>query len=137
MQTHDNAKKQFTETSINDFWRTVESINWPEKQDALAINQDIKKSFTPRGADKMKKIAMFYILNLVSEFKTWQVNNGNHKEYNLYDLECAASNVVGGGKLNYDEFSKHPQYLETEFAQLAINNSFWVALPAEDEYYSH
>lgn len=136
MQIHNSAASRFSKDQINEFWRVVDSINWQERQNAVAVKGDLMTQMSPRTADVTKRIAMFYILNLVNEFKNWQHNQDDYSTHNLYDLECAASNVLGGGKLNYEEFFKTPHYLQNELDQVDALNNFLRSLPSEDDYYT-
>lgn len=132
MQIHNSAASRFCKEQISEFWRMVDSINWQERQNAIAVKSDLMMQMSPRTADVTKRIAMFYILNLINEFK----NNVADEEYNLYDLECAASNVIGNGKLNYEEYFKSPQYLINDIEQVDAYNNFFHCLPSEDDYYT-
>lgn len=136
MQIHNSAASRFSKEQISEFWRVVDSINWQERQNAVAIKSDLMMQMSPRTADVTKRIAMFYVLNLVNEFKNWQHSQGDNTMHNLYDLECAASNVLGIGKLNYEEHFKTPQYLISELEQVDASNNFLRSLPSEDDYYS-
>lgn len=136
MQIHSSAASRFSKDQINEFWRVIDSINWPERQDATVVKSDLMMQMSPRSADINKRIATFYALNLVNEFKNWQHIQDDTKTYNLYDVECAASNVIGGGKINYEEHFKSPQYLISEINSVDIANNFLRSLPSEDDYYS-
>lgn len=136
MQIHSSAVSRFSKDQINEFWRVVESINWQERQDAAVVKNDLMTQMSPRSADVTKRIALFYVLNLVNEFKNWQHTQQDDKMYNLYDLECAASNVIGGGKINFEEYFKAPNYLLGEIEQVDVANNFLHSLPTEDDYYN-
>lgn len=135
MQIHSIADSKFTHNSVNEFWRTIDSINWADRQDSVGIREDLIISMSPREAQRLKSIATFYIINLVSEFKTWQTTVGDTQTYDLFVLEALASNIIGGGRLNYDEFYKHPKYMKVEYANADISNSFLLSLPSDDNYY--
>jgi hypothetical protein len=136
MQIHSSAVSRFSKDQINEFWRVVDSINWPERQDATVVRSDLMMQMSPRSAEVTKRIATFYALNLVNEFKSWQHSQDDTKTYNLYDLECAASNVIGGGKINYEEYFKSPHYLVNEVDAVDVANNFLHSLPTEDDYYT-
>ena len=136
MQIHNSATSRFSKEQISEFWRVVDSINWQDRQNAVAVKNDLMMQMSPRTADVTKRIAMFYVLNLVNEFKNCESIQNSMPTYNLYDLECAASNVLGGGKINYEEYFKSPQYLLNALEQVDVVNNFLRSLPSEDDYYS-
>lgn len=137
MQIHSNAINRFSKDEINEFWRVVESINWPDRQDAAVVRSDLMMQMSPRTAETTKRIAVFYILNLVNEFKSWQHGEDIQTAFNLHDLECAASNVIGAGKLNYEEYFKQPNYLVDDVEHVDIANNFLLCMPTEDDYYTN
>lgn len=136
MQIHNSAASRFSKEQISDFWRLVDSINWRDRQNAAAIKSSLMMQMSPRTADITKRIATFYILNLVNEFKNWQHNQDDYSMHNLYDLECAASNVLGDGKITYEEYYKQPRYMLNEIEQVDVLNNFLRSLPSEDDYYT-
>ena len=77
MQIHSIADGKFTANGVNEFWRTVDSINWLDRQDSAGIREDLIKSISPREAVRLRTIATFYMINLVSAFKTWQTAVGD------------------------------------------------------------
>lgn len=135
MQIHSIASGKFTANGVDEFWRTVDSINWPERQDSMGIREDLIKSISPREAVRLRTIATFYMINLVSVFKTWQTAAGDPQSYDLFALESLASNIVGGGKLNYDEYYNNPKYVKVECANIDISNDFILSLPSDENYY--
>lgn len=135
MQIHSIADGKFTANGVNEFWRTVDSINWPERQDSVGIREDLIKSISPREAVRLRTIATFYMINLVSAFKTWQTAVGDSQSYDLFVLESLASNIVGGGRLNYEEYFKTPKYMKADLSTVDISNDFFLSLPSDENYY--
>jgi hypothetical protein len=136
MQIHNSAASRFSKEQISDFWRLIDSINWRDRQNAAAIKGDLMMQMSPRTADVTKRIATFYVLNLVNEFKNWQHSQDDYSMHNLYDLECAASNALGDGKITYEEYFKQPHYMLNEIEQVDALNNFLHSLPSEDDYYT-
>lgn len=113
----------------------VEGVKWEEGRNAETIKMDLMKIMTPSTAETNKRIAYFYALHLVDEFKKWQHRAGDEETYDVVDLEFAASNVIGGGKFNYDQFIATPQYLAAEVSNVSIEDNFMKCLPTDDDYY--
>ena len=135
MQIHDTANSRFSKHKVEDFWRMVEGIKWEDGYCAETIKLDLMKVMTPSVAENNKRIAYFYTLHLVDAFKLWQHTTSNDENYDMIDLEFAASNVVGGGKFNYDQFIAAPQYLAAEANNVSIDDNFAKYLPTDDDYY--
>lgn len=136
MQIHDTANSRFSKLKIEEFWRMVEGIKWEEGRNAETIKMDLMKIMTPSYAEINKRIAYFYMLHLVDEFKKWHHHDKNEEKYDVVDLEFAASNVIGGGKFNYDQIVAAPQYLANEVSIVSIEDNFLKCLPTDDDYYS-
>lgn len=113
----------------------VDSIKWEEGRNAESVKADLMKVVSPTSAETNKRIAYFYALHLVDLFKTWQRNSGDIQRYDIVDLEFAASNVVGGGKFNYEQFLIEPRYLASEHQTVSVDDNFIKCLPSDDDYY--
>ena len=135
MQIHDTANSRFSKAKVEEFWRMVDSIKWEDGRNAESIKLDLMKIVSPTAAETNKRIAFFYALHLVDLFKTWQRNIGDEQRYDIVDLEFAASNVVGGGKFNYDQFITEPRYLASELQCVSVDDNFIKCLPSDDDYY--
>lgn len=135
MQIHDTANSRFSKPKLEEFWRMVEGVNWEEGRNAESVKMDLMKIMTPSSAETNKRIAYFYALHLVDEFKKWQRRTNDETRYDLVDLEFAASNVIGGGKFNYDQFITAPHYLAGEAISASVDDNFMKCLPTDDDYY--
>ena len=135
MQIHDTANSRFSKPKVEEFWRMVEGVKWEEGRSAETVKLDLMKIMTPSCAETNKRIAYFYALHLVDSFKRWQHTMGDEEKYDMIDLEFAASNAIGGGKFNYDQFITSPQYLAAEVSNVSIDDNFMKCLPTDDDYY--
>ena len=121
------------EDAMPDFWRLVESINWPERDSAEVVRQDLMKQLSPNMAQKYNEIVYELAQHLCSKYTDYVQSQGT--KCNVADSYFAACNVVGGGKLNYQEFDKEIKYLASEVENLNMECCFAHAIPTEDHYY--
>lgn len=136
MQTHNTAISLHTKNSVDEFWRLVDSIRWSaDESDADSIRHELMQQLSPSDAKKMKRIATFYVMQLVNQMMQWHSYNEISKMYSLPLLEGAASNIIGGGQFNFDEYVRSPQYIVSELKNVNVGNTFLDALPDEDEYF--
>lgn len=135
MQIHDTANSRFSKAKVEEFWRMVDSINWEEGRNAESVKSDLMKIVSPTAAETNKRIAFFYALHLVDLFKIWHRNAEDDQQFDIVYLEFAASNVVGGGKFNYDQFLIEPKFLANEVQSVSVDDNFSKCLPSDDDYY--
>ena len=134
MSNTSNLKTQFKhEADMPDFWRLVDSINWPERDSAEIVRQDLMKQLTPSAALKYHRILYELAQHLCAKFIEYAIEN--KEKYNAADAYFAACNVVGGGRLNYQEFDKEIKYLASEIENLDMECCFAQAIPTEDQYF--
>jgi hypothetical protein len=136
MQTHDNANSRFSKTKVEEFWRLVDSIKWENGRNAESVKTDLMKLVSSTTAETNKRIAVFYALQLVDAFRQWHASTQATERYDAVDLEFAASNAVGGGKFNYNQFIAEPRCLASEISNTSIEDNFLKCLPSEDDYYA-
>lgn len=130
----DTRKTQFNYASdMPDFWRLIEGINWSEKNSPEVVREDLMKQLSPSLAQRYSKILYELAQHLCSKYVQYVEDQG--ERCNTADTYFAACNVVGGGKLNYEEFDKNIKYLASELESLDMDRCFARAIPTEDHYY--
>ena len=135
MQIHSLAADTFGKEQVEEFWRIVASINWPENQNALNIRADLLEQLSPRAAKITREICDFYMRALVQRLNDWRKATNDTKELSMLSVELAASNAVGGGQQNYDEYLKNPGFLTFEVNDVDTWDHFSYCIPAEDDYF--
>ena len=136
MQIHNDAISRFGESTVSSFWKIVESIGWDENSVPRVIKADLMAMLSPREADTYKRICTFYTLNLLSELAVDMRKYGEGRPPNPLRMERAASNAVGGGKLNYEEYTKQTSLVLRDCRCEALEAGFSESLPDEEDYYS-
>lgn len=138
MQNHSGAEQKFSKSSVDEFWRVVESIDWPSRKNASAIRMDLMRILSPKAASQCDTILRFYIDELYQIFLSWESKQDEFygKPANKHDIRVAAGNAVGGGRFEYDQFCLTPNSLLHEITQIQQDNCFVQVFPTDDDYYS-
>jgi hypothetical protein len=136
MKIHKAADEKFGTATIEEFWRLVSSVMWDSSKFASHIRNELKKMLSPRRAETMREVLQYYSYGLIVQYKRYLISSLVHNnEVDLQEAEDAASNIIGGGKMNYDEFMNRPQMMQSEIEEVHIGNNFKLAIPTESDYF--
>lgn len=114
-----------------EFWRLIASINWEENPNAVGVKNKLKKWITPLTATKMRAVLLHFTKQLVEAY----IQSPDREEVNLADLEFAASNIVGRGSFEYDQYMMCPSLIKHEIEDVDVVDNFLLAFPTDDDYF--
>lgn len=113
---------------LTQFWNFVETLCWNETLDSYTMKQDIMKRYSPLQIEKFLNVCKTLSKNLVDVYK--------HAGLNVSYF--GASNIVGQGKDNYEQYIRPPiniLIINESTLNATFNNCFLSVIPCVDDYF--
>jgi hypothetical protein len=119
-----NPQTKYSESELNEFWKTVDALQFNQNKDAKTIRKDLLKKMPPHQAETLKSICDDY---------TYYLNErvGVRNTKTLFN--CFAA--VAAGKEFYDLCLKKLDTLDSLNEEVNIMNTIGNCFPTSDDYF--
>ena len=130
MKVLEEAYNVFDQTSVDEFWRFIDSQNWQLDSDCSIYRAHLMKTISPATAGKYKRILEHYACILGSRLSDKFIFR------NAIDTKIMAANAIGqGGKGEFVKLFNDPNSGTLYEDSLDLCDCFLSAIPTEDDYW--